>query len=242
MAEHDDTSKSRLYVRQLLAGQDFAKGDPVARQMLNFVYLIGDRETGQCLAVDPAWNVDDLVDVAAEDGMRIEGVLATHHHQDHVGGDMMGVQVPGVRELLEKSPIKIHCNRAEGEWIRRATGVSKGDLALYDSGDIVAVGAIEVRLIHTPGHTPGSQCFLVDGKLIAGDTLFLQGCGRTDFPAGDKDEIYRSITQRLAKIPDDTVLYPGHLYDPRPFASLGETRRTNPVFSVPSLEAWRRLG
>jgi glyoxylase-like metal-dependent hydrolase (beta-lactamase superfamily II) len=234
-------SEDRLYFRQLLCGQDIATSDPMARQMVNFVYLIGDRDTGKCLVVDPAWNVDDVIRVAAEDGMEIEGVLATHYHPDHVGGDMFGTEVPGVRDLLEKAAIKIHCNRAEGEWIRRVTGVSDTDLSLCDSGDIVTVGAIEVKLIHTPGHTPGSQCFLVDGKLIAGDTLFLQGCGRTDFPGGDKDEIYRSITQRLAKIPDDTILYPGHLYDPRSSASLGETRQTNHVFQVPSIEEWREL-
>lgn len=233
-------SSSRLYFRQLLAGRDFATNDPVAQQMVNFVYLIGDRELGRCLVVDPAWNVDDLIHVAADDDMEIEGVLATHHHPDHVGGDLFGTQVPGVRALLEKAAVKIHANRHEDEWIRRVTGVSAGDMKLYDSGDVVSIGAIDVQLIHTPGHTPGSQCFLVDGKLIAGDTLFLQGCGRTDFPGGDKDEIYRSFTQRLAKVPDDTVLYPGHLYDPRPHASLGETRRTNYVFQVPSLEEWRR--
>jgi len=232
---------SRLYFRQLLAGSDFAAGDPVARQMVNFVYLIGDRETGRCVVVDPAWNVEDLLRVAEEDGMVIEGVLATHYHPDHVGGDMWGTLVPGVAELLEKIPVKIHCNRAESEWIRRVTGVSKTDLQAYDSGDVVTVGAVEIQLIHTPGHTPGSQCFLVAGKLVAGDTLFLQGCGRTDLPGGDKDEIYRSITERLAKIPDDTVLYPGHLYDPRPSATLGETRETNFVFRVPTLEEWRRL-
>ncbi len=232
---------SPLYFRQLLAGRDFATSDPVAGQMLNFVYLIGDREAGRCLVVDPAWNVDDLLRIAAEDAMQIEGVLATHYHPDHVGGDLFGEPVPGVKELLEKAPVKIHCNRAEAEWIRRMTGVSKSDLALSDGGDVVRVGAIEVKMVHTPGHTPGSQCFLVDGKLVAGDTLFLQGCGRTDFPGGDKDEIYRSITQRLAKVPDDTVLYPGHLYDPRSSATLGETRRTNFVFQVPSLEEWRQM-
>jgi glyoxylase-like metal-dependent hydrolase (beta-lactamase superfamily II) len=230
-----------LYFRQLLAGRDFARNDPVAAQMVNFVYLIGDRETGRCLVVDPAWNVDDLLRIVAEDGMQLEGVLATHYHPDHVGGDLFGASVPGVRDLLEKTPVKIHCNRAEAEWIRRVTGVSKSDLHSWDSGDVVKVGAVDVRLIHTPGHTPGSQCFLVDGKLVSGDTLFLQGCGRTDFPGGDKDEIYRSFTQRLAKIPDDTVLYPGHLYDPRASATLGETRRTNFVFQVKSLEDWRQM-
>src|SRR5262245_27468195 len=232
---------SPLYFRQLLAGRDFAQDDPVAEQMVNFIYLIGDREAGRCLVVDPAWNVDDLLRIVAEDGMQLEGVLATHYHPDHVGGDLFGSSVPGVRDLLEKAPVKIHCNRAEAEWIRRVTGVSKTDLQPSDSGDIIKVGAIEVRLIHTPGHTPGSQCFLVDGKLVSGDTLFLQGCGRTDFPGGDKDEIYRSFTQRLAKIPDDTVLYPGHLYDPRASATLGETRRTNFVFQVKSLEEWRQM-
>ncbi len=234
-------SSTPLYFRQLLAGRDIASDDPVARQMVNFVYLIGDMDAGRCLVVDPAWNVDDVVRVAAEDGMEIEGVLATHHHPDHVGGEVFGVTISGVSDLLEKIPVKIHCNREEAEWIRRTTGVSQGDLELYDSGDVVTVGAVDIRLIHTPGHTPGSQCFLVEGKLVAGDTLFLNGCGRTDFPGGDKDEIYRSITQRLAKIPDDTVLYPGHLYDPRPSATLGETRRTNYVFRVPDLEQWQQM-
>ncbi len=234
-------SSTPLYFRQLLAGRDIASDDPVARQMVNFVYLIGDTDAGRCLVVDPAWNVDDVVRVAAEDGMEIEGVLATHHHPDHVGGEIFGVTISGVSDLLEKVPVKIHCNREEAEWIRRTTGVSQGDLELYDSGDVLTVGAIDIRLIHTPGHTPGSQCFLVEGRLVAGDTLFLNGCGRTDFPGGDKDEIYRSITQRLAKIPDDTVLYPGHLYDPRPSATLGETRRTNYVFRVPDLEQWQQM-
>ncbi len=234
-------SSTPLYFRQLLAGRDFAASDPVARQMVNFVYLIGDRSAGRCLVVDPAWNVDDLLRVAAEDGMEIEGVLATHYHPDHVGGDVFGSTIPGVKDLLERAAIKIHCHRAEAEWIRRVTGVSQGDLAVHDGGDVVAVGATEIRLVHTPGHTPGSQCFLVEGRLVAGDTLFLQGCGRTDFPGGDQDEIFRSFTQRLAKIPDDTVLYPGHLYDPRPSATLGETRRTNFVFQAKSLEDWRRM-
>lgn len=232
---------SSLYFRQLLAGRDFATSDPVARQMVNFVYLIGDRSAGRCLIVDPAWNVDDLLRIAAEDGMEIEGVLATHYHPDHVGGEVFGTEIAGVKELLEKAPVRIHCQRAEAEWIRRVTGISQSDLAVHDGGDVVKVGATEVRLVHTPGHTPGSQCFLVEERLIAGDTLFLQGCGRTDFPGGDRDEIYRSFTQRLAKIPDDTVLYPGHLYDPRPSATLGETRRTNFVFRARDLEEWRRM-
>ena len=95
------------------------------------------------------------------------------------------------------------------------------------------VGDIPITLMHTPGHTPGSQCFLVDGRLVAGDTLFLEGCGRTDLPGADPDAMYESLTQRLATVPDDTVLYPGHLYSPEPSATMGETRRSNYVFRIP---------
>ena len=102
-APSESGSDSRLYFRQLLAGRDFAQDDPVAKQMVNFIYLIGDRETGRCLVVDPAWNVDDLIAAAAEDDMEIDGVLATHYHPDHVGGDLFGSDVPGVRDLLEKA-------------------------------------------------------------------------------------------------------------------------------------------
>ncbi len=235
------TSDSPLYFRQLLAGRDFAHGDPTAAQMVNFVYLIGDRRAGKCLVVDPAWNVGDLLRVAAQDDMEITGVLATHWHPDHVGGDLFGTSVPGIAELLEKVSVEIHCNRAEASWIQRMTGVSSSDLHAWDSGDVVKVGDVEVVLIHTPGHTSGSQCFLVDGKLVSGDTLFLQGCGRTDLPGGDPAEIYRSITERLAKLPDDTVLYPGHLYSPEASATLAETKRTNFVFRVPTVEEWVRM-
>jgi glyoxylase-like metal-dependent hydrolase (beta-lactamase superfamily II) len=231
----------RLYFRQLLAGRDFAAADQIARQMVNFVYLIGDRESGEAVAVDPAYGVWELVELLDAEGLRLSGVLATHWHPDHLGGDLMGYPIEGIRELAGRADLQapVHVNRAEAEWVKRATGVSDSDLVLHDSGDTVSVGDIPIKLMHTPGHTPGSQCFLVDGRLVAGDTLFLDGCGRTDLPGADSDAMYESLTQRLAVVPDDTVLYPGHLYSPDPFASMGETRRRNYVFRVNSLEQWR---
>ncbi len=233
----------RLFFRQLLAGRDIAAGDPVARQMVNFVYLIGDREKAEAVVVDPAYGIRELVELVGGEGMRITGVLATHWHPDHVGGDLMGHPIQGIRELAATEGVeaRVHVQRPEAEWVIRATGVSEGDLVLHDSGDTVMVGDIPITLIHTPGHTPGSQCFLVDGKLVSGDTLFLEGCGRTDFPGADPDAMYESLTQRLAVVPDDTMLYPGHLYSPEPFASMGETRRRNYVFRIPTLEQWRLL-
>jgi glyoxylase-like metal-dependent hydrolase (beta-lactamase superfamily II) len=233
----------RLYFRQLLAGRDFAAGDQVARQMVNFVYLIGDRETGDAVAVDPAYGVGELIELLAAEGMRLTGVLATHWHADHVGGDLMGYPIEGIRELAGRADVAapVHLQRPEAEWVKRFTGVSDSDLVLHDSGDTVTVGDIPITLMHTPGHTAGSQCFLVDGKLVSGDTLFLDGCGRTDLPSADPDAMYESLTQRLAVVPDDTVLYPGHLYSPEPFATMGETRRRNYVFRLPTLEQWRTM-
>ncbi|MFD9890789.1 MBL fold metallo-hydrolase [Amycolatopsis sp. NPDC059027] len=230
----------RLYFRQLLAGRDFAVGDPVATQMVNFAYLIGDRETGDAVVVDPAYAVRDLLDVLAADGMRLTGVLATHHHPDHVGGEMMGFSLPGIAELLAIEQVPIHVNGAESEWVRRVTGVSGTDLRTHDHDDVLEVGAIPIRLLHTPGHTPGSQCFLVEDKLVSGDTLFLEGCGRTDFPGGDADAIFRSL-QWLAGLPGDPVVHPGHQYSPAPSAALSEVKSTNFVFRPRSLQEWHQL-
>ncbi len=230
---------ARLYLRQLLAGRDFAIGDAAAGQMQNFVYLIGDRDTGECLVVDPAWDVRDLVRVAAADDMTITGALATHYHPDHVGGTMFGFTVEGLPTLMEVNPCKVHVHKLEAAGVQQVTGLSKSDLVLHDSADVVKVGGVEVELLHTPGHTPGSQCFRVKDALVAGDTLFLQGCGRVDLPGGDPDEMYYTLTQRLASLPDDTVLFPGHAYGGE-HAPMSVVRRTNPYLQIKDIETWRR--
>ena len=231
----------RLYFRQLLSGRDLADGHPLARQMVNFVYLIGDRERREAVVVDPAYDIQGILDTLAADDMRLTGVLATHYHPYHVGGDMMGYRIEGVGELLAASPVPVHVQHDEKEWVQRVTGA--GDLYVvgHDSGDEVMVGDIPIELIHTPGHTPGSQCFMVDGHLVAGDTLFLEGCGRTDLPGGDPAALYQSLTQRLAKVPDDAILFPGHLYSPEPSATMGDTRRLNYVFRPRSEEQWLQM-
>jgi glyoxylase-like metal-dependent hydrolase (beta-lactamase superfamily II) len=209
----------------------------VAQQMVNFAYVIGDRETGEAIAIDPAYGVAELVELVGSEGMHLTGVLATHYHPDHVGGDLMGWRIEGVAELLELGvPVKVHVQAEEAFGVKRVTGASDDDLVLHSSGDVVRAGEVELTLIHTPGHTPGSQCFYLQtpegGRLVSGDTLFLDGCGRTDLPGGDAQALYESITQRLAAVPDDAVLYPGHLYSPEPSLALGEVRARNYVFRM----------
>jgi glyoxylase-like metal-dependent hydrolase (beta-lactamase superfamily II) len=230
----------RLYFRQLLSGRDFAIDDPIAQQMVNFAYAIGDRTTGECLLVDPAYAVQDLLQTVTADGMRVTGVLASHYHADHVGGSMMGHSIEGVSALLEHVDCPIHVQRDEVPWVQRTTGVGDDHLAVHDAGDIVNVGSIEIALVHTPGHTPGSQCFHVDGRLISGDTLFLDGCGRTDLPGSNPEEMYHSL-QKLAAMPTDTIVYPGHRYSPASHASLESIRENNYVFRPKTAEQWLQM-
>jgi glyoxylase-like metal-dependent hydrolase (beta-lactamase superfamily II) len=227
----------RLYFRQLLAGRDFAVGDALATQMVNFVYLIGDRSAGEAVVVDPAYRVGDLVEVAAADGMAIVGALATHHHPDHVGGSMMGHAIEGIGELLAIQPVPVHAHRDEVASIVAATGASAGDLIGHDSGDTLAVGGVAVTLLHTPGHTPGSQCFLVDKLLVSGDTLFLEGCGRTDLPGGDPEAMYRSL-HRLASLPGDVAVFPGHRYSIPSSGSMEAVRQINAIYKPASEAEW----
>lgn len=227
----------RLYFRQLLSGRDFAVGDPIAQQMVNFAYAIGDRQTGECVLVDPAHSADDLLDLVEADGMRVVGVLATHFHADHIGGSLMGHHVDGVARLLERCSCPVHVQRDETPWVLRTSGLGTDQLVEHDGGDIVTVGAFEIRLVHTPGHTPGSQCFLVEGRLVSGDTLFLDGCGRTDFPGSDPEAMYDSL-QTLASMPDGTIVYPGHRYSVPSSATIEAVRSANYVFRPTSREQW----
>lgn len=198
--------------------------------MQNYVYLIGDPETRQCVAVDPAWEIDTVVETANSDDMTIIGVLVTHTHQDHVGGDLFGTYIPGVEEFLEKIKAKVYVHKAEQEFMK---GYGS-DLVKTDGNNTLEIGRLTLTFLHTPGHTPGSQCFLVDGRLISGDTLFIGACGRTDLPGGDPEELYRSLTQRLAALPDETILLPGHNYG-GPTSTIGEEKRTNPFMRFSSV-------
>ncbi len=229
---------SRVYFRQLLAGRDFAIGDDMATLMVNFVYALGDRETGDAVLVDPAYRPSELVGVLEADGMRLVGAIGTHYHFDHVGGTYANHHVAGVAELLESVDVPVHVQRDEVEWVSRATGVGADSLVAHAGGDTLDVGELSLSMIHTPGHTPGSQCLLFEGRLVSGDTLFLEGCGRTDLPGSDPEEMYRTLPQRLAAVSDDTELFPGHFYSAAPSAPLGDVRATNRVLAPASAQQW----
>jgi glyoxylase-like metal-dependent hydrolase (beta-lactamase superfamily II) len=198
--------------------------------MQNYVYLIGSTETRKAAVVDAAWDIDEILRIAAQDEMEITHALVTHTHPDHVGGGFAGMEIAGATELLEKCKAKVVVHKAEAEFIK---GLSSSDMIKTDNGDKVDVGGLEIQLMHTPGHTPGSQCFLVDNRVVSGDTLFIDACGRVDFPGGNPEQMYYSLTQKLMALPDDMILFPGHNYAPLKHATMGEQKKTNPNSNFP---------
>ncbi len=209
--------------------------------MQNYVYLIGDPATREAVVVDAAWDVDRIVQLAEAEGYRIGKNLVTHFHPDHLGGDLMGHAIQGAAELLARVPAKTYIHRAELPFVHRLTGLSASDVVPVEGGDTVDVGSLRIRFLHTPGHTPGSQCFLVGNAVVSGDTLFIGSCGRVDLPGSSPEDMYRSLTEVLARLPDETILFPGHNYADRPHSTIGDEKRTNMMLRFPTLKDFLAL-
>ena len=222
---------SSLYFKQFQLGP-----------MQNFVYLIGDSVTREAAVIDAAWDIDAIVHAVEQDDMRLTAALVTHFHPDHLGGNFMGRTIQGAADLLQRNfELKVYLHKSEADFAQRIAGLSHSDIASVESGDDLVVGNLKIKFIHTPGHTPGSQCFLVGGRLISGDTLFIGSCGRVDLPGSDPAQLYDSLVNKLKRLPDDTVLYPGHDYADRPTSTIGEEKRRNMYMRFERLEDFLNL-
>jgi glyoxylase-like metal-dependent hydrolase (beta-lactamase superfamily II) len=189
----------------------------------NFQYFIGDKATRTCAVVDPAWDLDTIVAEAARLDVRISAVLCTHSHFDHVDQ---------VEPLLKRYDVPVHMLRQEVEF----SGFRCENLRLASPGDTVTIGAdVEVTLLHTPGHTPGSVCYRVDDAVVTGDTLFVDGCGRCDFVGGDPEAMYATLRRLCDELPGQTVMYPGHNYGPTPTATLDAQLDSNRYLRAPTV-------
>ena len=207
--------------------------------MANFVYLIGDRDQRKAVVIDAAYAPAEIVTMAELDGMELVGAVVTHYHADHAGGMLGGIAlIPGIAELLAERDLPVHVQREELAWVSEHTGVDADAIVAHRSGETVMVGDLPLILVHTPGHTQGSQCIVFDSHLFTGDTLFIDGCGRTDLPGGDARALYETLTSRLSAISDDVPVFPGHAYSPLPSASMGQIRRNNPVLAPLDQERW----
>jgi len=184
-----------------------------------YSYLLGDGPGGSGVIVDPVREqaARDL-GLIRELGLSVAWIVESHVHADHVTGALDLKEATGGRTVVSQ-----HCG---------ATGFDR----LVDDGEKLQFGKESLQVIATPGHTPGSSCFLWRDKLLTGDTLLIGGCGRTDFQGGDAATLYESITRRLFTLPEDTLVYPGHDYRGRRVSTIAEERATNPRLAGVSRE------
>lgn len=195
--------------------------------MQNFVYLIGSPRTHEAVVVDPGWEAERIFKTAQAECYTITAILLTHTHFDHIGA---------IKALLNKAKAKVYVHKREQEFL---PGM-KGELVPVEAGQRLQIGDLTLTCLHTPGHSPGSQCFLLEDKLISGDTLFIQACGRCDLPGGNAEELYHSLVT-LSKLASNTVLLPGHNYAAQPTSTIGEERAQNPFLQAQSLRDFLAL-
>ena len=213
----NQTKSETPYVRQLPLGPK-----------KNFVYLSGSPGGTEAFVVDPAWDVNAILSAAEVDGRKLSGIFLTHHHDDHING---------VPELLQRADLPVYVQKAEVDFAEVLRPFASAIRAV-GPGERVNVAGLEVECLHTPGHTPGAQCLSCGGGLFAGDTLFVNACGRCDFKGGDAVEMHRSLFDVLGKLGDATALYPGHDYGDVKVSSLGRERERNPYFQLREREAF----
>lgn len=178
--------------------------------MANFIYLAGDPTTKAATVIDAGWGADDIIAEAKKAGLTITHILLTHTHFDHS---------TAAKALAKKTGAKIYTHRLE-------CGDEEGIIPFAD-GNMINVGNLVIKCLHTPGHTPGSSCFLTDNVIFTGDTLFVDGIGRTDLDGSDPEEMFKSLNI-LSELPDRTIVYPGHNYGGEPVSTIGEQKRRNP--------------
>jgi hydroxyacylglutathione hydrolase len=182
----------------------------------NFSYIIADESTKEAAVVDPSFNAEAIIRLVKEQALQVKYIINTHQHWDHIAGN------DNLRSIFN------------AKIVAHKLAKCFKDIDVSD-GEIIKIGNITVKVIHTPGHTPDSICLLVDGKLLAGDTLFVGECGRTDLPGGSAEDMYHSLFGKLLKLDDNIEVYPGHDYGPKPHSTIGIERRTNYVLKKRTL-------
>jgi glyoxylase-like metal-dependent hydrolase (beta-lactamase superfamily II) len=207
----------------------------------NFCTLLGCPETRAAAIVDPAWEVDRLLREATAAGWRIEKMLITHGHHDHI---------EGIAEMARLTGASIVVNARELDRVTAALGANSGSMSGSMSGSVeilcvvdrqdVEIGRRGVRALETRGHTAGGTCYLGDGFVVTGDVLFVGGCGRTDFPGGDTAEMWRSLG-RLGALPEEFRVFPGHNYGSTETSTIGRELLENPYLLCPDFESFRVL-
>lgn len=191
--------------------------------MENFVYLIHDLSSNRAAVVDPAWEVPEVVKLAKKQGVEITDVLLTHSHYDHING---------LNELLQTYDAEIHLLKSEAQFWNHDLDKP----TIHYGGDRLEIGKTSIEILHTPGHTPGSACYHLDGNLITGDTLFLFGCGRCDLNGGNPEQMYHSLKKLGSELNSETIIHPGHNYAHKSSSTMAEQLKGNPFMQINDLD------
>jgi hydroxyacylglutathione hydrolase len=209
--------------------------------MMNYVYFIGCTESREAAVVDPAWDVNEILKIAGTLDLKIKHILVTHGHPDHINA---------LEPLLEATDARVYIHVEEVDYMQevaRSFGMSTefvtrrtNNIQRVSDGEKIAVGKLSIQCLHTPGHSPGSQCFLVENCLFSGDTLFVDACGRVDMPGGDSKKMWWSLNHILQELDDSTIVYPGHDYGGSPTSTIGEQKQTNPYMRYDSVQQFMR--
>jgi len=197
--------------------------------MAVFCYLISCPETGKALVIDPAGDEERIVDRAKEKGLDLETIINTHGHPDHTCGNAKVKALTGAEILMHELDAPM-LSSGHAQDMTRQWGFEPSPMPdrLLNDGEDIPVGEVSLKVIHTPGHSPGGICLLGDGNLFTGDTLFVEGIGRTDLPGASMEQFMKSIKERLLTLPGETIVWPGHHYGPKPSSTIGIEKMSNP--------------
>lgn len=195
--------------------------------MENFVYLIEDHASGRAAVVDPAWEMERVLELARQKGVRITDILLTHSHHDHING---------IETVLAAQDARLHLLKPEAQFWGQHLDLP----TLHHGGDVIELGETRIQALHTPGHTPGSACYHLQGDLITGDTMFVYGCGRCDLRGGDPEQMFDTLRRLRTELPGDTVIHPGHNYSVKTTNHLEDEVSGNPFLHFDHREAFVR--
>ena len=197
--------------------------------MMVFCYLVSCPETKEALLIDPAGNEEQLVEKIKENGLKLKYIVNTHGHTDHTGGNAKMKALTGAQIVMHGADDELFSSSRAHDMARQMgfEPSPPADITVEDGDDIV-IGNVSLKVIHTPGHSPGGICLLGEGNLFSGDTLFVGGIGRTDLPGSSHQQFMASIREKLMTLPDETIVWPGHDYGPVPSSTIELEKKLNP--------------